>query len=76
MSDEPYPTPGKPYATESWYSDEFRKRWKIVRTDTMTDMPGRIISANEVTGECSLDIGGETRTLNFGPRGFKIVPRR
>ncbi len=60
---------------ESWHSSEDKSRWKIVRTDKYTDVPGEIVVADEETGECSLFVGGETKTLSFGPRGIRIVSR-
>jgi hypothetical protein len=60
---------------ESWDSAEDKRRWKIVRTDNYTDVAGEIVTADEVTGECSLHVGGETKTLSFGPGGIRIVGR-
>lgn len=60
---------------ESWHSNEDKRRWKIVRTDNYTDVPGEILIADEKTGECSLHVGGETKTLCFGPGGIRIVGR-
>jgi hypothetical protein len=60
---------------ESWQSAEDKRRWKIVRRDTMENVPGNIITANEDSGECCVEIGGETKTLSFGWRGLKLVPR-
>ena len=54
----------------------WKRRWKIVRTDNFTDVPGEIIVADEDTGECSMQVGGETKTLSFGPGGMRIVGRR
>ena len=65
-----------PMKLESWHSSEDKRRWKIVRTDDYTDVPGEIITADEATGECSVDIGGATKALNFGPGGIRIVGRR
>lgn len=47
---------------ESFHSADDKRRWKIV-------------SADEATGECSLHIGGETKTLSFGPGGIRICGR-
>ena len=58
---------------ESFHSSEDKKRWKIVRTDTYADVPGEIITADEVTGECSMIVAGETKPMNFGPGGMRIV---
>jgi hypothetical protein len=66
---------------ESWHSAEDKARWKIVRTDNYTDVPGNIITADEMSGECCLeryDCNGETTTvpLSLGYRGLRIVRRR
>jgi hypothetical protein len=64
-----------PSKLESWHSSEDKRRWKIVRTDNYTDVPGEILAADETTGECSLHVGGETKTLSFGPGGIRIIGR-
>ena len=46
-----------------------------MRTDNYTDVPGEIIAADETTGECSMLVGGETKTLSFGPGGIRIIGR-
>jgi hypothetical protein len=61
---------------ESYQSAEDKRRWKIVRTDTYTDVPGEIISADELTGEACVSVGGETKSYSFGPFGMRIVGRR
>lgn len=61
---------------ESWHSLDQKRVWKIVRTDTYADVAGEIITADEATGECCVQVGGETKTLSFGPLGLKIVGRR
>jgi hypothetical protein len=81
MTDEPYPTPGKPYAIESYYSEEFRKRWKLVRNDDMTDIPhspGRIITADEASGRYCISVpdgnnGWTPTAFEMPPFSFKIV---
>ena len=60
---------------ESFHSAEDKKRWKIVRTDTYADVPGEIITADETTGECSMMVAGETKTMSFGPGGMRIIWR-
>ncbi|HYP35537.1 MAG TPA: hypothetical protein VEQ62_04295 [Stellaceae bacterium] len=60
---------------ESYQSDEDKRRWKIVRTDNYTDVEGQIVSADELTGECAVHVGGETKALSFGPGGIRIVGR-
>jgi hypothetical protein len=61
---------------EAWMSAADKAAWKIVRTDNYSDVPGEIITADEVTGECCIQVGGEAKTLSFGPRGFRIIARR
>jgi hypothetical protein len=61
---------------ESWHSTEDTRRWKIVRTDNYTDVPGEIITADEATGECCMRLSGESKTLSFGPYGIRIVGAR
>ncbi len=60
---------------ETWVSDADKRRWKIVRTDKYEDVPGMIVAADEESGECSMFLGGETRAMNFGPCGIRIVRR-
>lgn len=60
---------------ESWHSAEDKKRWKIVRTDDYKDVEGEILTANEATGECTITVKGETKTLIFGPGGIKVCGR-
>jgi hypothetical protein len=62
---------------ESYHSAEEKKKWKIVRRDYCTDVPGEIITADEATGECCIQRAGEEpQTLSFGPGGIRIVGRR
>ena len=61
---------------ESWHASEEKKRWKIIRLDTFAEVPGEIVTADEITGECSVSINGETKTLSFGPRGIRLVGAR
>ncbi len=60
---------------ESFHSSEDKRQFKIVRTDSYVDVPGEIVTADEATGECSIHVGGETKTLSFGPGGIRIVGR-
>ena len=60
---------------ESYVSAEIKGRYKIVRADYLTDVPGDIIMADDDTGECTVHDAGETKSLNFGPRGLRIVGR-
>ncbi len=60
---------------EPYVDSGYKSRWKIVRTDNYTDVPGEIVTADEDSGECSVHVGGETKTLSFGPGGIRIVLR-
>jgi hypothetical protein len=60
----------------SEHSPEDKRRLKIVRTDNYEDVPGEILTADEVTGECCLQVSGVTKKLSFGPRGIRIVQRK
>jgi oligoribonuclease NrnB/cAMP/cGMP phosphodiesterase (DHH superfamily) len=64
-----------PMKLENYHSAEDKKKWKIVRLDKHEDVPGDIVTADEDKGECSLHVGGETKTLSFGPGGIRIVRR-
>jgi hypothetical protein len=55
---------------------EEKRRWRIVRADDLSDVAGEIISADELTGECRVQVGKEPKSLSFGPRGIRIVGRR
>ncbi len=61
---------------ESWHSASDKSKWKLVRTDSYVDIEGEIITADEDTGEASVTVAGETKTLNFGTRGIRIIGRR
>jgi hypothetical protein len=51
-----------------------RRRYKIVRRDTMEDVPGLILSASVETGLCLLRLSnGASQEFNFGPNGLRIV---
>lgn len=51
-----------------------RRRYKIVRRDRMTDVPGLILSASVETGLCLLRLSsGANQEFNFGPEGLRIV---
>lgn len=51
-----------------------RRRYKIVRRDTMADVPGLILSASVETGLCLLrGSNGASQEFNFGPDGLRIV---
>lgn len=61
---------------ESWHDNGEKSRWRIVRTDDYSDVPGEILSANEQTGDCILLVGGEPKSLRFGSGGIRITGRR
>lgn len=51
-----------------------RRRYKIVRCDTMEDIPGLILSASVETGLCLVRLAnGASQEFNFGPEGLRIV---
>jgi len=51
-----------------------RQRYKIVRCDTMADVPGLILSANVETGLCLMrSSNGASQEFSFGPDGLRIV---
>ena len=54
---------------------EERARWKIVRMDSYRDVPGMIVSADEMTGKCVLEMHGENREYDLGHRGIRIMLR-
>ena len=61
---------------ESHHSADDRRLWKIVRTDSLKDVPcDEIISADETTGECEIKIGEEVKKLSLGPGGIKLTGR-
>lgn len=51
-----------------------RRRYKVVRCDTMADVPGLILSASVETGSCLMrGTNGASQEFNFGPDGLRIV---
>jgi hypothetical protein len=51
-----------------------RRRYKVVRCDTMADVPGLILSASVETGLCLMrSTNGASQEFNFGPDGLRIV---
>jgi hypothetical protein len=66
---------------EEWQGADLKRGWKIVRRDNCTDVAGEIITADEDTGECSLQVTAangvsEKKSMSFGVGGIKIVSRR
>ena len=64
-----------PTKIEASASAEIKRKYKIVRLDDGRDVEGDILAADSVTGECTMQKGGEAKTLVFGPDGFRIVSR-
>lgn len=61
---------------ESWQPLETKQRWKLVRTEDYMDIKcNAIITADESTGECCIEVNGENVTQNYGPNGIRILPR-
>lgn len=69
---------------ESFEDVETKRRWKVVRLDLIEDVPGEIISANDETGDCAMQVPvhaadgsmtTQTVTHAFGPCGMRIVWR-
>ncbi len=60
---------------ESWHLTEDKAKWKIIRLDNYTDVLGEIITADEATGDCCLQVAGETKSFSFAC-GIRIVGRR
>ena len=66
---------GLPYKLTATDPESERVRYKIVRRDYMTDVPGLILSASVETGLCLLrHPNGASQEFNFGPDGLRIVP--
>jgi hypothetical protein len=57
------------------HAAEDKRRWKVVRTDDYTDLPGEIVAADEDSGECILMDGGQEKTYSRGPGGIRISGR-
>lgn len=58
---------------ESFHEAAEKKRWRVIRLDNFSQIPGDIVTADEVTGECQMNHNGETKTHNFGPGGIKLI---
>jgi hypothetical protein len=61
---------------DSSISSEERAKYKVVRADDYTDLPGEIMEADETTGEVVMIIAGEKKTFSLGHGGIRIIPRR
>jgi len=62
---------------ESWDTEANKALWKIVRLDDYSDVPGKIISACVLSGECVMQInGGQSQNHSFGAGGIRIMPNR
>jgi hypothetical protein len=63
-----------PYKLTAIDPESERARYKIVRRDTMDDVPGLILSASVETGLCLLrKADGASQEFNFGPNGLCIA---
>jgi hypothetical protein len=66
---------------ESFQDAAEKNRYKIVRLDDFTDLPGDIIAANDETGECAMAVKTpgndtpETKSYSFGPKAISIQRR-
>jgi hypothetical protein len=50
--------------------------YKVVRLDTMTDVPGKVMSASNETGVCLMQLeSGDVLEFNLGAFGLIIVKR-
>jgi len=61
---------------DSTLSEADRAKYKIVRLDSFSDVEGVIVTADEATGDCSMNVKGESKTHSFGADGMRIIPRR
>lgn len=51
-----------------------RRRYQVVKLDTLMPVPGLIVAASVETGLCMLkDSMDQTQEYNFGPDSIKIV---
>ena len=67
------------HPTEFTESDPMgtKDNYKVVRSDSLKDVPGRIVSASVMTGDCNLcDVNGVSTKYSFGPHGIVILPRK
>jgi hypothetical protein len=60
---------------ESWHTSADKARWKLVRTDTLTDVEGDIVSADEADGKFCVQVGDDLRSFDLGPGGIRIIRR-
>ena len=61
---------------DSSMSEEQRRRYKVVRLDSLSDLDGLIVVADEQEGTATLkDKSGEDKAYSFGPRGIVILLR-
>lgn len=55
--------------------EDERRRWCVVRCDTLETVRGLILCASEETGLCLFRIeNGDWREYHFGPNGCRILP--
>jgi hypothetical protein len=67
-------TIGVPQSLSTADPESERRRYAVVRLDTMAVVPGLIMIANCETGMCVMrDDKGESKEHHFGPGGLRIV---
>jgi hypothetical protein len=54
-----------------------RARWRIVRLDTVAELPGLILAADCDAGTATMKVpvSGEAKDYSFGPGGLAIIGR-
>ena len=51
-----------------------RRRWRVVRLDSYTDIPGEVLFADELTGEVKTrGRGGFEHYYTLGEHGIRII---
>jgi hypothetical protein len=58
---------------ESFDDPKIKERYRVVRTLNYTDVPGDIVMADELTGDCTMQDAENTRAYHFGPLGIRII---
>jgi len=65
-----------PEKIENGAPEEERKRWKLVRRDSLADIPGLIVYADVLSGKAVLQqVDGTNKNIDVGPHGLLILPR-
>lgn len=56
--------------------EDERRRWKVTRRDSFTDIPGELVEADEDAGTCKMkDKEGKITQYVLQPGGIAIVPK-